>query len=251
MALESTGIANYEGRLLNAAVTYGDGTPQTVVEGATASCSKDLILPIMFIPVGGKARGCLLFPPSGSRRPTASSSRSRPCPSRPAGSGTSGEAAGSPAAGAGVPVGEFPDNTEEAFHQPPKPAEAGMDETITLTGTNLGIRMKVTVTGTETVRAGSERCEAVNLRLENTGVAIHDDEFREATVTYADGDPQALVKGVKAGCSNGFDKVERIDVGETVSGRLLFPASGLGAPSTFQMAFELIPVTAGGIWKLG
>ncbi len=151
----------------------------------------------------------------------------------------------------GVPVGEFPDNTELAFHQPPKPPEAGIGETITLTGTNLGIRMKVTVTGTEAVTAGSERYQAVNLRIESAGVAIHDDEFRAATVSYTDGDPQALVKDVEADCSNGFDSIVRIEVGDTASGCLLFPANRLGAPSTFQMALELIPVTAGGIWNLG
>ncbi len=189
----------------------------------------------------------------GDSKPTTEAATPTPAPPAPSATADplEGYSQGVKDFYAGVPVGEFPDNTEEAFHQPPKPPEAGMDETITLTGTNLGIRMKVTVTGTETVRVGSERYEAVSLRLENTGVAIHDDEFREATVTYADGDPQALVKGVKADCSNGFDKVVRIDVGEKVSGCLLFPASGLGAPSTFQMALELIPVTAGGIWKLG
>ena len=92
LELESTGITNYEGPISSAALTNGDGEPQPVVEGATAPCSKDLGFPSIFIPTGGKASGCLLFPSSGPASPSAFSSRSRPCPSRPAGSGTSASA---------------------------------------------------------------------------------------------------------------------------------------------------------------
>ena len=69
LELESTGITNYDGALSSAALTYGDGEPQPLVEGATAPCSKDLGFPSIFIPVGGKASGCLLFPASGSAEP--------------------------------------------------------------------------------------------------------------------------------------------------------------------------------------
>src|SRR5687767_14730614 len=37
-------------------------------------------------------------------------------------------------------------NVEAEYHQPPKPAEAGLGETIELTGTEIGVRFDVTVT---------------------------------------------------------------------------------------------------------
>ena len=43
------------------------------------------------------------------------------------------------------------EDVEAEYHQPPKPAEAGLGETITLTGTNIGVRMRVTVTGVKRV----------------------------------------------------------------------------------------------------
>ena len=51
------------------------------------------------------------------------------------------------------PVAEegSPEAVEEEYHQPPKPAEAGLGETITLTGTNIGVRLRVTVTGVKRV----------------------------------------------------------------------------------------------------
>ena len=42
-----------------------------------------------------------------------------------------------------------------------------MGETITLTGTNIGVRMRVTVTGVERV----DSWQAVDLELESTGIA--------------------------------------------------------------------------------
>jgi hypothetical protein len=50
-------------------VTYGDGQPQKAVAGASAPCLEGFDQTTVFIPVGVKARGCLLFPASGSRTP--------------------------------------------------------------------------------------------------------------------------------------------------------------------------------------
>ena len=43
------------------------------------------------------------------------------------------------------PTGDAETDVETEYHQPPRPAEAGLGEPITLTGTNIGIRQKVTV----------------------------------------------------------------------------------------------------------
>ena len=59
--------------------------------------------------------------------------------------------AGSPAA-AGTPTPEplvpaqSNEDVEEEYHQPPKPASADLGETITLTGNNIGVRLRVTPT---------------------------------------------------------------------------------------------------------
>ena len=46
-------------------------------------------------------------------------------------------------------------DVETEYHQPPKPAEAALGEPITLTGTNIGVRLKVTPTKVETVGSTS------------------------------------------------------------------------------------------------
>ena len=40
------------------------------------------------------------------------------------------------------PTGDAETDVETEYHQPPRPAEAGLGETITLTGTNIGIRLR-------------------------------------------------------------------------------------------------------------
>jgi hypothetical protein len=134
---------------------------------------------------------------------------------------------------------------EIEYHQPPDPPEAGLGDTITLTGTNIGIRLAVTASKVEDL----DEFTAVDLALENTGIAIHDDAFREATVTYDDG-KTVRVKAAKASCSNGFDGVVRLDVSRKDRGCLLFEKSGDAKPQRFQLALENVPVTAGGIWNL-
>jgi hypothetical protein len=142
------------------------------------------------------------------------------------------------------------ESVEEEYDQPPKPRRAGMGQTITLTGTNIGVRLQATVTGVERVRVNAKPYVAVDLNLENTGIAVHDDELRGAKVTFPDGKARKLAHGVRAACSNGFESVVRLDVGDKASGCLVFPGAGEGLPSRFQLALELIPVADGGIWKL-
>jgi hypothetical protein len=142
------------------------------------------------------------------------------------------------------------ESVEEEYSRPPTPRRAGIGETITLTGTNIGVRLRATVTGVERVRVKSKPYVAVDLDLENTGIAVHDDELRGATVSYGDGEARSLAHGVRAGCSHGFDSVVRLDVGAKASGCLVFPASGARMPARFQLALELIPSAEGGIWTL-
>jgi hypothetical protein len=138
-------------------------------------------------------------------------------------------------------------NVEAEYHQPPMPAEAGMGETITLTGTNIGVRMEVTVTGVEPV---SDDLVAVMLRMHNTGITVYEETLEHATVTYPGGEPQGVALDATAECSNNFDEVLRIDTARRRNGCLLFPASGDAMPERFQLALEFVPVEAGGIWTL-
>src|SRR4051812_47220452 len=74
-------------------------------------------------------------------------------------------------------TGDDPNADVEAqYHQPPKPAEARLGGAITLTGSNIGVRMRVTVTAVHAVRAGGKRLTAVDLTLANTGIAVYDGE---------------------------------------------------------------------------
>jgi hypothetical protein len=145
------------------------------------------------------------------------------------------------------PTGDAETDVEIEYHQPPRPAEAGLGESITLTGTNIGIRQKVTVTKVD--RAGGYT--AVHLKLENTGITVYEAPLRNATVSYADGDPVGVEEGASAPCSKGMDKDPwRNDVGRTKTGCLLFPSQGDLPPERFQLALEIVPANAGGIWNL-
>jgi hypothetical protein len=139
---------------------------------------------------------------------------------------------------------------EAEYHQPPKPAEATVGEPITLTGSNIGVRMDVTVTGTRTVRVSGEAYTAVELELESTGITVYEGELRNATLTYPEGDPLGVAEGVRAPCSNGLDTAIRVDVGDTLKGCLVFPAQSDVAPERLQLALETVPAEAGGIWTL-
>jgi hypothetical protein len=154
--------------------------------------------------------------------------------------------------GARLSAADAPDaDAEEKYFQPPRPAQAGLGRSITLTGANIGVRMKVTVTAVETVHEGGETYSAVDLRLKSTGITIYDGELRSAVVTYPDGTQEPVADGVKAGCSNRFDASVRIDVGRSRSGCLLFRNQGEAPVAKFQLALETIPSEAGGIWELG
>lgn len=143
------------------------------------------------------------------------------------------------------PVGDEHIDIEIEYHQPPRPGETEVGKPITLTGTNIGVRAKVTVGKVRT--AGSYT--VVDLELENTGIAVHDDALRNAAITYDDG-KTVLVNATELSCSNGFDGVVRIDALRRKKGCLAFARSGNAEPKQLQLSLENVPVTAGGIWDV-
>jgi hypothetical protein len=151
-------------------------------------------------------------------------------------------------AGANLDAADDPNaDAEVQYFQPPRPAEAAVGDTITLTGSNIGVRMRVTLTQVDTLRAGGKRFTAVHLRMLNDGITVYDGELKSAAL-LGGGEPVGVAEGARAACSNGFDAHVRIDVSRRGSGCLLFPAGG--RPERFQLALETIPVEAGGIWNL-
>ena len=139
-------------------------------------------------------------------------------------------------------------SVEAEYHQPPKPAEAKLGETITLTGTEIGVRFDVTVTDVKPVE---DDLMAVYVKLESTGITIYDRPMEQASITYPGEEPTPLDTEASAKCSNGLDDIVRIDVLRSRKGCLLFPRSGDKMPERFQLALEVVPTIAGGIWNLG
>ena len=94
-------------------------------------------------------------------------------------------------------------DVEAEYHQPPRPATGAIGDTITLTGTNIGVRLRTTVTGlvdsaetSESPRPGM-RYVGVRLRLRSTGIAIHESALQSARLRYAGGAAKPAL-GVKA-----------------------------------------------------
>src|SRR3954447_8223920 len=136
--------------------------------------------------------------------------------------------------------------TEAEYNRPPDPAETKIPGTITLTGVNTGVRLKVKVTGVD--RVGSHI--AVNLHIVNDGIAVYEGALANAAVTYADGKALPTAKHARAKCTHRTEPVMRLDVSRQADGCLLFPAKGDEKPERFQLALETVPTEAGGIWNL-
>jgi hypothetical protein len=143
------------------------------------------------------------------------------------------------------------EDVEEEYHQPPKPASGGIGDTITLTGTNIGVRMRVTVTGLVDRTGPGGRYLGVKLRTRSTGIAIYESELRSAVVRYSDGHRARAAFGVKAKCSHGFQRHMRVDVGGRASGCVLFRRPDDARPKTMRLALESHPASEGGLWRLG
>jgi hypothetical protein len=145
---------------------------------------------------------------------------------------------------------------EAEYHQPPRPATGEIGDTITLTGTNIGVRLRTTVAGlVDPVRATESpgsgmRYVGVRLRLRSTGIAVHDSPLENARLRYAGGAAKPLL-GVEAGCSNGFDGATvRIDDSAPARGCVLFELPENAEPREFVLALETVPPAAGGRWRL-
>ena len=142
------------------------------------------------------------------------------------------------------------EDVEAEYHQPPKPAEAGLGETITLTGTNIGVRMRVTVTDVE--RVGDLQGRRAGAREHR-----HHRTTRRAAaappLTYADGEPQPRRAGRERAAAPTTSTCR--SCGSTVGARpaaaCCSRASGDEKPERFQLALEIVPADAGGIWNLG
>jgi hypothetical protein len=144
---------------------------------------------------------------------------------------------------------------EAEYHQPPRPPAGGIGDTITLTGSNIGVRFDVTVTGLIDPAATARRPRpgmryvGVGVELVSTGITVHEDEIDGLLRYGARGRVRAMT-GVKAGCSNGFQRVLRIDVGLSARGCLLFQVPASARPRQFLLALEQVPPEAGGRWRL-
>lgn len=144
---------------------------------------------------------------------------------------------------------------EAEYHQPPRPATGSIGDTITLTGTNIGVRLRTTVTGlVDAAEASREppagkRYVGVELRMRSTGIAIHDSPIENALLRYPGGAARPAA-GVKATCSHGFDDTVRIDDQRPARGCLLFALPEDAEPREFVLALETVPAEAGGRWSL-
>ncbi|GEM_PF-6319905 len=135
-------------------------------------------------------------------------------------------------------------NVEAEYHQPPKPAEAAVGEMITLTGTNIGVRLEVTL---KSVKRDGDRTQ-VRLHLRNNGIAVYEGPLQNAELTFAGGDTQPALTDET--CSRDFDtSYLRMDVDDERTVCLLF--EGADEPERLQLALEAVPTDAGGIWNLG
>ncbi len=140
-------------------------------------------------------------------------------------------------------------SVEAEYHKPPTPARAEAGEVITLTGTNIGVRLRVRLLGPlEPVRAGGRAFLAARLQLRNTGITIFEAPLDRARLIDATGAIVKPARGVEASCSRGFGGVLRIDVSRSARGCVLFPAAD--APSELRLALEQVPAAAGGRWAL-
>jgi hypothetical protein len=138
-------------------------------------------------------------------------------------------------------------DAEVQYFQPPMPAKTAAGDAITLTGSNIGVRMRVTVSGTHAVHVKGKPYTAVDVKLENIGITVYQGELRQARMTFGDGSTRPVATA-GAACSNGLNRDFYIDVSHSRRGCLLFPADG--DAKRLQLALETVPAEAGGIWDL-
>ena len=152
--------------------------------------------------------------------------------------------------------GDAQGNIEAEYHQPPKPATGGIGDTITLTGTSIGLRIRVTLTGLVDPATpprpprGGTRYVGAKRSLRNTGITKLEAPFTNASLSFRGGRRARLASGVKAGCSNGLHEVVELDVSRRTRGCVLFQVPAGERPRQLQLALEQVPAEAGGRWHL-
>jgi len=90
----------------------------------------------------------------------------------------------------------------------------------------------------------------VRLHLRSTGIAVLEDELDNALLTDGAGRRARAITGVKAECSNGFQRLVRLDVSRRTRGCVLFEVPAAARPRQFLLGLEQVPAVAGGRWTL-
>lgn len=157
----------------------------------------------------------------------------------------------------GLPTEEDSHAVEAEYDQPPKPAQTSLGKPIILNGINIGVRLRVTATrvldparGVSKPAGDGKRYVAIELNLLSTGIAVFESEIRNAALRYGSGRSARPVRSVTASCTNGFDAIVRLDVGDRTKGCLLFRVPDGAKPEEIQLALETRPVQDGGKWSL-
>ena len=156
-----------------------------------------------------------------------------------------------------LPTEEDSHAVEAEYNQPPKPAQTTLGKPIVLNGINIGVRLRVVATrvldpapGPSKPAGTGKRFVAIELTALSTGIAIFESEIRNAALSYGSGRVAAPVRTVTARCTNGFDGIVRLDVGDRGKGCVLFRVPEDAKPERFQLALESRPVQDGGKWTL-
>src|SRR6185503_4811004 len=115
-----------------------------------------------------------------------------------------------------------------------------------LTGSNVGVRLRATVTGLVHRTGPRGRYLGVKLRLRNTGIAVFEGELRQAVVRYTGGRQARVAFAVKARCSRGLQGHIRFGDADPLTGCLVFRRPAGAEPRSMRLALESNPVSEGG-----
>lgn len=136
-------------------------------------------------------------------------------------------------------------DVEAEYHQPPLPPGTDLGGEITLTGTEIGVRMITKVTKVEP----EGDFLAVHVDAVSTGIAMFPGPF-QGELTFPDGKVVPNDPAAEADCAKSLQDLW-VGEGEHAKGCLLFPVDGDEDPEQVQVSLQSIPADAGGIWNLG
>ncbi len=135
-------------------------------------------------------------------------------------------------------------DVEAEYHQPPKPPVTTAGGKITLTGSEIGVRMQTTVTKVEP----EGDFLAVYVDAVSDGIAMFAGPIH-GELTFPGGKVVANDATAEAECTKTLQGLW-VAEGEHAKGCLLFPVDGDEQPEQVQVALETVPAEAGGIWTL-